>query len=128
MNCSRDYPEHTFTKFIYTGDSGASKTTIAQHIFLATFHHHVVVLPIVRYLLTVLLRVYLFTGLDYWTELTFDLILDGLCKLNNNHNMDLSTFLVSEASTTTTNYNNAHMGYCNRANFQMADKRKAFSS
>ena len=32
MDCSRDYPVHTFTKLILTGDSGAGKTTIAQHI------------------------------------------------------------------------------------------------
>ena len=41
--------------------------------------------------------------------------------------MELSTFLVSEASTTATNYNNAHMEHCNRANFQVADSRKLFS-
>ena len=41
--------------------------------------------------------------------------------------MELSTFLVSEASTTATNYNNAHIEHCNRANFQVADSRKAFS-
>ena len=41
--------------------------------------------------------------------------------------MELSTFLVSEASTTATNYNNAHMEHCNRANFQVANSRKAFS-
>ena len=29
-DCSRDYPVHTFTKLILTGDSGAGKTTIAQ--------------------------------------------------------------------------------------------------
>ena len=31
-DCSRDYPVHTFTKLILTGDSGAGKTTIAQLI------------------------------------------------------------------------------------------------
>ena len=31
---SRDYPVHTFTKLILTGDSGAGKTTIAQLIVL----------------------------------------------------------------------------------------------
>ena len=35
--------------------------------------------------------------------------------------MELSTFLVSEASTTATNYNNALMEHCNCANFQVAD-------
>ena len=34
---------------------------------------------------------------------------------------------MSEASATATNYGNAYMEHCNRANFQMADKRKAFS-
>ena len=38
--------------------------------------------------------------------------------------MELSVFLVSEASTTATNYNNVHMEHCNRANFQVADSRK----
>ena len=38
--------------------------------------------------------------------------------------MKLSAFLVSEASTMATNYNNAHMEHCNRANFQVADSRK----
>ena len=41
--------------------------------------------------------------------------------------MKLSAFLVSEASTMATNYNNARMEHCNRANFQVADSRKAFS-
>ena len=41
--------------------------------------------------------------------------------------MELNVFLVSEASTTATNYNSAHMEHCNRANFQVADSRKAFS-
>ena len=34
IDCSRDYPVHTFTKLILTGDSGAGKTTIAQLIIL----------------------------------------------------------------------------------------------
>ena len=34
VDCSRDYPVHTFTKLILTGDSGAGKTTIAQLIIL----------------------------------------------------------------------------------------------
>ena len=41
--------------------------------------------------------------------------------------MELRAFLVSQASTTATNYNNAHMEHCNRANFQVAGSRKAFS-
>ena len=41
--------------------------------------------------------------------------------------MELSTFLVSEANTMATNYNNAHMEHCNHANFHVADSRKAFS-
>ena len=32
IDCSRDFPVHTFTKLILTGDSGAGKTTIALHI------------------------------------------------------------------------------------------------
>ena len=32
VDCSKDYPIHTFTKLILTGDSGTGKTTIAQHI------------------------------------------------------------------------------------------------
>ena len=36
FDCSRDYPVHTFTKLILTGDSGAGKTTIAQLIIQAT--------------------------------------------------------------------------------------------
>ena len=40
--------------------------------------------------------------------------------------MELSTFLVSEASTMATNYNNAHMKHCNRANFQVTDSREVF--
>ena len=41
--------------------------------------------------------------------------------------MKLSAFLVSEASTMATNYDNAHMEHYNCANFQVADSRKAFS-
>ena len=41
--------------------------------------------------------------------------------------MELRAFLVSQASTTATNYNNAHIEHCNGANFQVADSRKAFS-
>ena len=33
----------------------------------------------------------------------------------------------SEASTTSTNYNNAYMEHCSHANFQVADSGKAFS-
>ena len=32
VDCSRDFPVHTFTKLILTGDSGAGKTTIAHLI------------------------------------------------------------------------------------------------
>ena len=34
VDCSRDFPVHTFTKLILTGDSGAGKTTIAQLVKL----------------------------------------------------------------------------------------------
>ena len=34
IDCSRDFPVHTFTKLILAGDSGAGKTTIAQLIKL----------------------------------------------------------------------------------------------
>ena len=34
IDCSRDFPVHTFTKLILTGDSGVGKTTIAQLIKL----------------------------------------------------------------------------------------------
>ena len=47
--------------------------------------------------------------MDWTTGLTFDRILDVLRKLIVNI-MKLSAFLVSEASTTTANYNNVHNG------------------
>ena len=36
IDCSRDFPVHTFTKLILTGDGGAGKTTLAQLIKQAT--------------------------------------------------------------------------------------------
>ena len=52
----------------------------------------------------------LIDGLDHvdWTTgLTFDLILGSVCNTLIIHIIELSTFLVSEASTVVTNYNNA---------------------
>ena len=68
------------------------------------------------------------TGLD-WTGLTFDGILGVLRELNYNIMEELSAFFATEASTTATNYSNAHMEHCNHANFQLqvAGSRKAFS-
>ena len=40
--------------------------------------------------------------------------------------MELSIFLVSAASATATNYNNAYMEHCNRANFKVAGSKKHF--
>ena len=64
---------------------------------------------------TVLIRVCLFAGLDHWTGLLdwttgliFDGILSVLCQLNNNSYYGVEHFLVSEASTTTTNYTTIH--------------------
>ena len=36
IDCSRDFPVHTFTKLILTGDGGAGKTTLAQLIIQAS--------------------------------------------------------------------------------------------
>ena len=69
------------------------------------------------------------TGLDYWTGLDWP-ILGVLRELNYDYGGGVECFFASEASTTATNYSDAHMEDCNHANFQLrwvAGSWKAFS-
>ena len=79
-----------------------------------------------------LIWVSLFTGLDHctglvdWTTgLIFELILGILRNSLMIHIVELSVFLVSAASTTATNYNNAYMELCN-CKFQGGWLEKSF--